>query len=59
MSEICQIFDTLVGDGEQFHDLTSPHDQLVLGMKGTPKRRRAEVVAAATARGLLPPPQGE
>ena len=33
--EICQIFDTLIGDGEQLYDLASLDDQLVLGIKGT------------------------
>ena len=35
LCELCQIFDTLIGDGEQFYDLTSLDDQLVLGIKGT------------------------
>jgi DNA invertase Pin-like site-specific DNA recombinase len=35
LCEICQIFDTLLGDGEQLYDLTSLDDQLVLGIKGT------------------------
>ncbi len=33
--EICQIFDTLIGDGEQLYDLSLLDDQLVLGIKGT------------------------
>ena len=35
LCEVCQIFDTLIGDGEQFYDLSSLDDQLVLGIKGT------------------------
>ena len=33
--ELCQIFDTLVGDAEQLYDLNLLDDQLVLGIKGT------------------------
>jgi len=35
LCELCQIFDTLIGDGEQLYDLSSLDDQLVLGIKGT------------------------
>ena len=35
LCEVCQIFDTLIGDGERFYDLSSLDDQLVLGIKGT------------------------
>lgn len=33
--EVCQIFDTLIGDEEQIYDLSLLDDQLVLGIKGT------------------------
>ncbi len=33
--EVCQIFDTLIGDAEHLYDLSSLDDQLVLGIKGT------------------------
>jgi DNA invertase Pin-like site-specific DNA recombinase len=33
--EVCQIFDTLVGDAESIYDVNSLDDQLVLGIKGT------------------------
>ena len=33
--ELCQIFDTLIGDGEQLYDLAPLDDQLVPGIKGT------------------------
>jgi DNA invertase Pin-like site-specific DNA recombinase len=33
--EVCQIFDTLVGDEQKVYDLSSLDDQLVLGIKGT------------------------
>lgn len=33
--EVCQIFDTLIGDEEQIYDLSLVDDQLVLGIKGT------------------------
>ena len=35
LCETCQIFDTLIGDGDQLYDLTSLDDQLMLGIKGT------------------------
>ena len=33
--EVCQIFDTLLGDEERIYDLTCIDDLLVLGIKGT------------------------
>jgi len=33
--EVCQIFNTLIGDAEQIYDLMSLNDQLILGIKGT------------------------
>ncbi|UCC71282.1 MAG: recombinase family protein, partial [Gemmatimonadota bacterium] len=33
--EVCQIFDTLVGEDDQVYDLNLMDDQLVLGIKGT------------------------
>ena len=33
--EICQIFDTLIGDEQQIYDLSLLDDQLILGIKGT------------------------
>jgi DNA invertase Pin-like site-specific DNA recombinase len=33
--ELCQIFDTLIGDEQQVYDLSVLDDQLVLGIKGT------------------------
>jgi excisionase family DNA binding protein len=33
--EVCQIFDTLIGDEQQVYDLSLLDDQLVLGIKGT------------------------
>lgn len=33
--EVCQVFDTLIGDDDRIYDLTSLDDQLVLGIKGT------------------------
>jgi len=33
--EVCQLFDTLIGDAEQIYDLSLLDDQLVLGIKGT------------------------
>lgn len=33
--ELCQVFDTLVGDGDNIYDVNTLDDQLVLGIKGT------------------------
>ncbi len=33
--ELCQLFDTLIGDAEHLYDLSLLDDQLVLGIKGT------------------------
>jgi DNA invertase Pin-like site-specific DNA recombinase len=33
--ELCQMFDTLIGDADQIYDLSTMDDQLVLGIKGT------------------------
>lgn len=33
--EVCQLFETLLGDGEQVYDLGLLDDQLILGIKGT------------------------
>ncbi len=35
LCELCQVFDTLIGDADQVYDLASLDDQLVLGIKGT------------------------
>ena len=33
--EVCQVFDTLIGDADRIYDLSSIDDQMVLGIKGT------------------------
>jgi DNA invertase Pin-like site-specific DNA recombinase len=33
--EVCQVFDTLIGDEQSVYDLASLDDQLILGIKGT------------------------
>jgi len=33
--EVCQLFNTLIGDAEQVYDLNGLDDQLILGIKGT------------------------
>lgn len=35
VAEVCQVFDTLLGDGERVYDLDVLDDQLVLGIKAT------------------------
>jgi len=65
--EVCRVFDTLIGDGDQVYDLSSMDDQLVLGIKGTMsvaelnvlKQRMQQGMEAKARRGelvrLLPP----
>ena len=33
--EVCQVFDSLIGDADQIYDLSLLDDQLILGIKGT------------------------
>lgn len=33
--EVCQLFETLIGDAEHIYDLNTMDDQLILGIKGT------------------------
>jgi DNA invertase Pin-like site-specific DNA recombinase len=35
LTEVCQVFDTLIGDAERVYDLRQVDDQLVLGIKAT------------------------
>lgn len=35
LCELCQVFDTLIGDADHVYDLAKLDDQLVLGIKGT------------------------
>jgi DNA invertase Pin-like site-specific DNA recombinase len=59
--EVCQLFSTLIADGDQIYDLQSADDQLVLGIKGTLsvvelntlKRRLVEGMRAKARRGEL------
>jgi len=36
LTELCRLFDTLLGDAENVYDLSRLDDQLMLGVKGTP-----------------------
>jgi DNA invertase Pin-like site-specific DNA recombinase len=49
--EVCQIFDTLVGDEEQLYDLSLLDDQLVLGIKGTLSVVELKVLKARLVQG--------
>lgn len=53
--EVCPLFDTLIGDGQQVYDLNLMDDQLVMGIKGT-----LSVVEGASdlAASHLPLPEG-
>ncbi len=67
LMEVCRVFNTLIGDGDQVYDLSSMDDQLVLGIKGTMsvvelnvlKQRMQQGMEAKARRGelvrLLPP----
>ncbi len=49
--EVCQIFGTLIADEQQVYDLNYLDDQLVLGIKGTLQRRRAQGLTPTIAGG--------
>ena len=51
LMELCRVLNTLIGDAESVYDLNRLDDQLILGIKGTLKRRRAGNVEAASATG--------
>ena len=59
--EVCAVFGTLIGDGEQIYDLKEMDDQLILGIKGTLsvvelnviKRRLLQGMEAKAKRGEL------
>jgi DNA invertase Pin-like site-specific DNA recombinase len=50
--EVCQIFDTLIGDEEQIYDLSLIDDQLVLGIKGTLSVVELKVLKMRMLRGM-------
>ena len=50
--EVCQLFDTLIGDEEQIYDLSQMDDQLVLGIKGTMSVVELKVLKMRMQRGM-------
>lgn len=50
--EVCQLFDTLLGDGEQVYDLDVMDDQLILGIKGTLSVVELKVLRMRLAQGV-------
>jgi DNA invertase Pin-like site-specific DNA recombinase len=50
--EVCQLFDTLLGDEQQVYDLSLLDDQLVLGIKGTLSVVELKVLKMRMLRGL-------
>ena len=50
--EVCQIFDTLIGDEEQIYDLNLLDDQLMLGIKGTLSVVELKVLKMRMLRGM-------
>ncbi len=50
--EVCQVFDTLIGDEEQIYDLSLLDDQLVLGIKGTLSVVELKVLKMRMLRGM-------
>jgi len=51
LMEVCQLFDTLVGDNEKIYDLNTIDDQLVLGIKGTLSVVELKVLSMRLVRG--------
>jgi len=51
LMEVCQLFDTLVGDHERVYDLNTLDDQLILGIKGTLSVVELKVLSMRLVRG--------
>lgn len=52
LMEVCQVFDTLVGDAEQVYDLSLVDDQLILGIKGTMSVAELHVLRTRLLQGM-------
>jgi len=50
--ELCQLFDTRIGDAETIYDVTSMDDQLVLGIKGTLSVVELKILQARMIQGM-------
>jgi len=52
LTEVCQVFDTLIGDGERIYDLRLVDDQLVLGIKATMSVAEIQVLRLRLVQGM-------
>ena len=52
LTEVCQVFDTLIGDGERVYDLRLVDDQLVLGIKATMSVAEIQVLRLRLVQGM-------
>ena len=52
LTEVCQVFDTLIGDGERVYDLRLVDDQLVLGIKATMSVAEMQVLRLRLVQGM-------
>jgi DNA invertase Pin-like site-specific DNA recombinase len=52
LMEVCQVFDTLIGDGDRVYDLSTVDDQLVLGIKGTMSVAELQVLRMRLTQGM-------
>jgi DNA invertase Pin-like site-specific DNA recombinase len=52
LMEVCQVFDTLIADGERVYDLHTIDDQLVLGIKGTMSVAELQVLRMRLLQGM-------
>jgi DNA invertase Pin-like site-specific DNA recombinase len=50
--EVCNIFDTLISDGEQIYDCNCMDDQLILGIKGTISAVELKILHARLIAGM-------
>jgi DNA invertase Pin-like site-specific DNA recombinase len=52
LMEVCQVFDTLIGDSDQVYDLSLIDDKLVLGIKGTMSVAEMHVLRTRLLQGM-------
>ena len=52
LTEVCQVFDTLIGDGERVYDLRLVDDQLVVGIKATMSVAEIQVLRLRRVQGM-------
>ena len=59
MTEVCQVFETPIGDGERVYDLRLVDDQLVLGIKATMSVAEIQVLRLRLVQGMREKLAGE